>query len=283
MNKFVETLHNGFQATYAIEEILFHNKTEHQELIIFKNPIYGRMMALDGIVQTTEKDEFIYHEMFAHMPILRHLNPKKVLIVGGGDGGLLREVCKHQQIESITMVEIDEAVVELSKQHLPNHSQGAFSDPRLSLVISDGLDFIKNNKEKFDIILSDSTDPIGPGAALFAEQFYQGCHRSLSENGILVTQNGVSFLQTEELVITKSRMQPHFHKVGFYQADVPTYVAGNMNYAWAQKGEVLIRSAKEISDYLQKSSIVTNYFTPELYLSAFNLPNYLLKSLLGDN
>lgn len=283
MKKFAEVLHNGFQATYDVLEVLYHNKTEHQELIIFDNPIFGRIMALDGIIQTTERDEFIYHEMFAHTPILSHPDPKKVLIIGGGDGGLLREVTKHTSIEKITMVEIDRAVVELSEKYLPKHSDGAFADPRLNLVIADGLDFIISNKEQYDIILSDSTDPIGPGAALFAEKFYQGCAASLNPEGILVTQNGVSFLQTSELVQTKNRMQPHFQQVKFLQADVPTYVAGNMNLAWANKGQFQQKSIAEVANYLDFANIKLRYFTPELYKSAFNLPNYLLLALEEKN
>ena len=277
MKTFNETLHNGFQACYEVSEIYFHSKTGHQELIIFSNPLYGRIMALDGVIQTTEKDEFIYHEMFAHVPLLSHPNPKKVLIVGGGDGGLLREVCKYSCIESITMVEIDESVVEISKQYLPKHSQGSFNDKRLNLVIADGLEFVRSTNERFDVILSDSTDPIGPGEALFAENFYECCAKILNESGILVTQNGVSFLQTEELVTTKARMQEHFKEVKFYQADVPTYVAGNMNYAWASKNvEICIDKARK---RLQEFGIETNYFTPELYQSAFNLPKYIQQAI----
>lgn len=282
MKKFYESLYNGFSACYEIEEVFYHEKTKHQELLIFKNPIFGRIMALDGIIQTTEKDEFIYHEMFAHVPLFTHVNPKKVLIVGGGDGGLLREVCKHKSIESITMVEIDLGVVELSKEYLPNHSRGSFDDPRLNLVIADGLDFVKQCQEKYDVILSDSTDPIGPGAALFAEDYYKNAAKCLKDEGILVTQNGVSFLQTEELSCTYLRMHPHFSQVKFYQADVPTYVAGNMNYAWAQKNNVVMPSEDVLNNRIIKSGIVTNYFNKDLFFSSFSLPNYV-KNVLGES
>lgn len=282
MEWFKETLHDGFSANYAIKKILYHNQTQHQNLIIFENPVFGRVMALDGVVQTTERDEFIYHEMFAHVPLFTHPNPKNVLIVGGGDGGLLREVVKHQGIEKITMVEIDDAVVELSKEFLPGHSQGSFNDPRLDLVINDGLEYMKTCELKFDVILSDSTDPIGPGAALFEEQFYKLCAQCLTESGIIVTQNGVSFLQTEELVVTKARMQPYFARASFYQADVPTYVAGNMNFAWGQMSEFKDINEQLIANKLNASKIVTRYFTPELYFSAFNLPKYLLAAINGE-
>ncbi len=275
MNKFTETLHQGFAATYQVDEVLYEQKTEHQHLLIFKNNLYGRIMALDGIVQTTEKDEFIYHEMFVHVPMLLHPNPKHILIVGGGDGGILREVCKYPDVASITMVEIDPAVVNLAKTHLPNHSAGAFEDPRLRLVFADGLDFITTCQETFDVILSDSTDPIGPGAALFAETFYAHASRCLSAYGLLVTQNGVSFMQTDELVTTQQRMQPHFAAVKFFQSDVPTYVGGNMNHAWGQKAAsqpiTFAQAAQRFAEY----DMACRHFHPDMLQSAFCLPQYL--------
>ena len=282
MREFNETLYNGFRATYEIEEIYYHNKTEHQDLIIFKNPIFGRMMALDGIVQTTERDEFIYHEMFVHMPLLTHDRPLNVLIIGGGDGGVAREVCRYDVVEKITMVEIDQAVCELSKTYLPNHSAGAFEDSRFELIISDGLDFVKNTKEKFDVILSDSTDPFGPGAALFAESFYEACSNILSDGGILVTQNGVSFLQSDELATTHQRMRGHFEEVKFFQADVPTYIAGNMNYAWGRKGNFQQITPNVLAERYRKYALKTRYFTPDIYTSAFHLPQYLQDVIAGE-
>lgn len=275
MTTFKETLHQGFAATYQMDRVLYEQKTDHQHLVIFENNLYGRIMALDGIIQTTEKDEFIYHEMFVHMPMLLHPNPQRILIIGGGDGGILREVSRYADVASITMVEIDPAVVALAKTYLPKHANGAFEDPRLSLIYADGLDYVTQCQERYDIILSDSTDPIGPGASLFAEQFYAQASRILTDAGLLVTQNGVSFMQTDELVTTQSRMAPHFGKVRFFQSDVPTYVGGNMNYAWGQKAQFVMPTLDEVTQRFDHHDLVCRYFHPEMMHAAFCLPHYL--------
>lgn len=192
-----ETLHASFGQYFSIDQVLFHEKTAHQDLIIFENAALGRVMALDGVVQTTERDEFIYHEMLTHVPLLVHGAAKRVLIVGGGDGGILREVCRHPEVEHITMVEIDAGVVSFCRQYLPNHSAGAYDDPRLTLAIADGVDFVSQNRDRFDVIISDYTDPIGPGESLFSSACYDGCARSLNPGGLFVAQNGVCFLQQD--------------------------------------------------------------------------------------
>ncbi|MCS9087187.1 polyamine aminopropyltransferase, partial [Pseudomonas aeruginosa] len=197
MSDYQETLYQGYGQRFSIDNMLHEVRTEHQHLVIFENARMGRVMALDGVIQTTEADEFIYHEMLTHVPILAHGAARRVLIIGGGDGGMLREVAKHKSVERITMVEIDGTVVDMCKAFLPNHSQGAFDDPRLNLVIDDGMRFVATTEERFDVIISDSTDPIGPGEVLFSENFYQACRRCLNEGGILVTQNGTPFMQLE--------------------------------------------------------------------------------------
>lgn len=148
-----------------------------RDLIIFENAAFGRVMALDGVVQTTERDEFIYHEMMTHVPLLAHGHAKHVLIIGGGDGAMLREVTRHKNVESITMVEIDAGVVSFCRQYLPNHNAGSYDDPRFKLVIDDGVNFVNQTSQTFDVIISDCTDPIGPGESLFTSAFYEGCKR----------------------------------------------------------------------------------------------------------
>ena len=206
MKLFTETLYDAFGQSFRIDKVYFENKTEHQHLMIFHNAALGRVMVLDGVVQTTEKDEFVYHEMMAHVPLFAHGNAKQVLIVGGGDGGMLREVLKHQTVEQVTMVEIDNAVIEMAKQYLPNHSRGAFDDPRANIVIADGMDFVRDTEQTFDVIISDSTDPIGPGEILFTNDFYAQCQRILNPGGVVVTQNGVAFFQLDEVKTTSSRL-----------------------------------------------------------------------------
>lgn len=280
MSDYQETLYEGYGQRFRMEKMLHEVRTEHQHLVIFQNPRMGRVMALDGVIQTTEADEFIYHEMLTHVPILAHGRAKRVLIIGGGDGGMLREVAKHATVEHITMVEIDGTVVEMCKEYLPNHSKGAFDDSRLNLVIDDGMRFVANTQEKFDVIISDSTDPIGPGEVLFSENFYQACHRCLNEGGILVTQNGTPFMQLSEVQTTAGRMNGLFADWHFYQAAVPTYIGGAMTFAW---GSTDSQHRKISLDTLHQrfagSGIVTRYYNPEVHIGAFALPQYVLQAI----
>ncbi|MFK3973807.1 polyamine aminopropyltransferase [Pseudomonas sp. NPDC087358] len=280
MSDYQETLYEGYGQRFRIEKMLHEVRTEHQHLVIFQNPRMGRVMALDGVIQTTEADEFIYHEMLTHVPILAHGLAKRVLIIGGGDGGMLREVAKHGTVEHITMVEIDGTVVDMCKEYLPNHSKGAFEDSRLNLVIDDGMRFVATTEEKFDVIISDSTDPIGPGEVLFSENFYQACHRCLNEGGILVTQNGTPFMQLSEVQTTAGRMNGLFADWHFYQAAVPTYIGGAMTFAW---GSTNTQYRKISLDTLRQrfagSGIVTRYYNPEVHLGAFALPQYVLQAV----
>jgi spermidine synthase len=278
--RYQETLYSEWGQNFEQGQILFEAETGHQHLIIFDNPRLGRVMALDGVIQTTEADEFVYHEMMVHVPMNTHLNAKHILIIGGGDGGILREVLKHRSVESVTQVEIDRAVIDMCIEYFPNHSKGAFDDPRLNLVISDGAAFIANNEQSFDVIITDSTDPIGPGEVLFESGFYQGCADALAEDGILITQNGVPFMQGNEVTTTYRRWKPFFKTRSFYLTPVPTYVGGAMAMGFASKSDItepshaqLEKRAKDICD--------VRYYSPEVHLGAFGLPTFV-QNLMVD-
>lgn len=280
MSDFQETLYEGYGQRFQIDKLLHEARTEHQHLVIFENPRMGRVMALDGVIQTTEADEFIYHEMLAHVPILAHGLARRVLIIGGGDGGILREVARHRDIESITLVEVDGAVVEICREFLPNHSAGTFDDPRLKLVIDDGMHFLAETEERFDVIICDATDPVGPGEALFSENFYQACRRCLNEGGILVAQNGTPFLQLGAVQTTAKRMQGLFADWHFYQAAVPTYIGGAMTFAWgASSAESRKLPLETLMQRYSGSGIVTRYYNPHLHIAAFALPQYVLHAI----
>ncbi|ENA29587.1 spermidine synthase 1 [Pseudomonas sp. HPB0071] len=280
MKDYLETLYDGYGQRFRMDELLHEVRTEHQQLVIFKNARMGRVMALDGVIQTTEADEFIYHEMLTHVPLFAHGQAKRVLIIGGGDGGILREVAKHKSVEHITMVEIDAAVVDMCKTYLPNHSNGAFDDSRLNLVIDDGMRFVANTTDRFDVIISDSTDPIGPGEVLFSENFYQACHRCLSEGGILVTQNGTPFMQLDEVKTTASRVNGLFADWHFYQAAVPTYIGGAMTFAWGSRdaGKRFV-PVDTLRERFAASGIVTRYYNADIHIGAFALPQYVLGAI----
>lgn len=277
---FDETLHDAYHQGFQVSEVLFESKTEHQHLIIFESGSFGRVMALDGIIQTTERDEFIYHEMLAHTPLFAHGNAKNVLIIGGGDGGLLREVLKHSTVERVVQVEIDQAVIDMCVKYLPNHSAGAYDNPRAEIVIGDGIDFVTQCDRQFDVILSDSTDPIGPGEVLFTSPFYQGIQRCLKPGGIFAAQNGVAFMQPDEVSTTHQRLSPLFADTAFYTAAVPTYIGGVMTFAWASDSD----AAREpdlatLTSRFVGSGIKTRYYNPALHIGAFALPQYLVEIL----
>lgn len=280
MAEFRETLYDTYGQHFGIEEVYFEHRTEHQHLLIFRNAHFGRIMALDGVVQTTERDEFIYHEMLAHTPILAHGTAKRILIIGGGDGAMLREVCRHKTVEYITQVEIDAAVVDMCRQYLPNHSQGAYDDPRLKLLIADGMQYVREADERFDVIISDSTDPIGPGEILFSQDFYAACRQRLNPGGVLVTQNGVAFNQLDEVKTTAQRLQLVFGDWHFYGAAVPTYIGGLMSFGWASDNPWLRQIPfAELQQRYQAAGLTTRYYNPAVHQAAFALPQYILEAI----
>lgn len=284
MKTYTETLYDSYGQEFQVDKLYFENKTDHQHLVIFENARFGRVMALDGIIQTTEADEFIYHEMLTHVPVLAHGAVKNVLIIGGGDGGMLREVCKHKSIEHITQVEIDDQVIEMCKEYLPNHSAGAYDDPRVEIVIDDGANFVNSSDKKFDVIISDSTDPVGPGGALFTLDFYGACKKCLNSGGILVTQNGVAYMQLDEVTTTYKRFQPHFKDRSFYSAAVPTYIGGIMTFAWGTDNtEARNQSLDTIKQRCKQENIKTRYYNPAIHLASFALPQYILDALESES
>ena len=273
---FEETLHPGFHSRLGIERILHETKTGHQHLVIFDNPEFGRVLALDGVVQTTERDEFIYHEMLAHVPILAHGLAKNVLIIGGGDGGTLEEVLKHRGVEVAVQVEIDDTVVELSKCYLQAICGDAYEDPRTELVIADGVEFVNQIDRRFDVIIVDSTDPIGPGEVLFGERFYGGCKSCLADGGVLVPQNGVPFVQGKELTGTLTVFRKLFQSASCYRAGVPAYIGGDMTFGWASDDTGLADiDVAALRARFEAAEIVTEYYTPEVHKGAFALPPYI--------
>lgn len=284
MKTYSETLYDSYGQEFRVDKLYFESKTDHQHLVIFENAKFGRVMALDGVIQTTEADEFIYHEMLTHVPLLAHGSVKNVLIIGGGDGGMLREVCKHQGVEHITQVEIDDKVVEMCKEYLPKHSAGAYDDPRVEIVIDDGANFVNSSGKKFDVIISDSTDPIGPGSALFTLDFYAACKKCLNPNGILVTQNGVAYMQLDQVTKTYKRLQPNFKDRSFYSAAVPTYIGGIMTFAWGTDNtEARNQSLETINLRFQQAKIKTRYYNPAIHVASFALPQYILEALANSN
>lgn len=271
----VETLHDDFRQCLREGKVLYDSETDHQRLRVIENATFGRILTLDDVVQTTESDEFIYHEMLAHVPILAHGAARRVLIVGGGDGGMAREVLRHASVEHVTMVEIDAGVVAFSKQYLPSLGAGAFDDPRLNLVIADGAAFMRDSTEAFDVIISDSTDPIGPGEVLFTDSFYGHAKNRLAPGGIFVTQNGVPFLQGDELAGTMRAFRTLWRDATCYLATVPTYAGGPMAFGWATDSGARQVDLARLEERFAGAGLSTRYYTPEVHKAAFALPGYV--------
>jgi spermidine synthase len=232
---------------------------------------------LDGATQVTAKDEFIYHEMMTHLPIFAHGKVRDVLIVGGGDCGIAEEVLKHKSIKRVTQVEIDASVIAFAKQHFPEFAGPVFADRRFESVIDDGMRFVGRTERRFDVIIVDSTDPQGPGAVLFTREFYAGCKRCLNKGGILVTQNGVPFLQPGELTATIRHLHRLFKDATCTIAAIPTYVGGPMAMGYASDNRRLRQTSERtvVARYNKAGRFSTKYWTPAVHRAAFALPRFI--------
>jgi len=267
----------GFRMTFEVERVLHEERTEHQHLVLFQHRFFGKVLMLDGATQVTTKDEFVYHEMMSHVPLLAHGKAKQVLIVGGGDCGIAEEVLKHKSVERLTQVEIDASVVEFSKQHFPEFTKSVLGNKRFDLVIDDGMKFVATTDRRFDVIIVDSTDPMGPGKVLFSPKFYAGCKRCMKPGAVMVTQNGVPILQPGELTTGITKFRRLFADGYCYLAAIPTYVGGHMAMGWATDNKALRQTSLQTlaSRYRKAGSFKTKYWTPEVHRAAFALPRFI--------
>ena len=282
---FTETLHPEVAQRLRIDEIAFQSRTGLQDLVIFDNARFGRVLTLDGVVQLTTFDEFVYHEMLVHVPLLAHGAARRVLIIGGGDGGSLRHALMHP-VERVTMVEIDRSVVDLCVTHFPGVSNGAFDDPRTNLVIADGAAFVKrpqsrpedrSSEDDYDVIIIDSTDPVGPGEVLFTPEFYADCKACLAPGGILVNQGGNPAVQPAELQHIVRGLRRSFADVAPYQAVVPTYYGGIMTLGWASDDPAKRTVPPEtLRRRFDAAGLTPRYYTPDLHAASFVLPRWIL-------
>jgi spermidine synthase len=245
--------------------------------VLFEQPFFGKMLMLDGATQISKKDEFIYQEMMSHVPLLAHGNAQEVLIVGGGDCGIAEEVLKHKTVKRLTQVEIDAKVIEFAKEHFPEFTGPVFADRRFESVIDNGARYVAKTDRRFDVIIVDSTDPLGPGKILFGAKFYAGCRRCMKKGGVLVTQNGVPFFQKNELTATMSKFRRLFADASCYVAAIPVYIGGHMAMGIASDNKRVRRHpVKTIAGrYRKAGSFTTKYWTPEVHVAAFAQPRFI--------
>jgi spermidine synthase len=267
----------GFRTSYAVDKLLYEARTDHQHMVLFRNRFFGKMLMLDGATQVTARDEFVYHEMMTHLPILAHGKARDILIIGGGDCGIAEEVLKHKAVRRVTQVEIDASVVEFSKRHFPEFTRPVFGDRRFELIIGDGMTFVAETDRRFDVIIVDSTDPQGPGAVLFTRKFYAGCKRCLTRGGVLVTQNGVPMFQPGELKSSIAKLSRLFRDATCTVAAIPTYVGGFMAMGFATDNAALRKtSAKTIAArHRRVGGFATRYWSPDIHRAAFALPRFI--------
>ncbi len=261
-----------------VKEQIYSEQTPFQKIAFFESYDFGRFFTLDGLMMVNEKDEFIYHDMITHIPMAVNPNIKKVMVIGGGDGGTIRELTRYPGIESIDFVEIDERVVQLCKEYLPLTSC-RLDDERVNSHFVDGIKFVKEKKSYYDLILVDSTDPIGPGEGLFTTEFYTDCYNALNENGILINQHESPYFPNyaKEMMKAHRKIKSIFDICRVYQFHMPTYASGHWLFGFASKGLDPIRDHKR--DDWESLGLETKYYNSDLHQGCFALPSYVIEKL----
>ena len=283
MTWIAEQLYPNWAQSFRVTSELARERSAYQDILVIDTPSHGRALLLDGVVQITEADEYVYQEMIAHVPLIQHGDARRVLIIGAGDGGVLRRVLQHASVERATMVEIDEAVVRLAKRYLPAIGGAAWTDARAEVIIGDGIAHVAYAPSaSIDVMIIDSTDPVGPGEGLFTEAFYRDCARVLTSTGILVNQCGVPFMQADELSRTTELRRRVFSSVSAYVAAVPTYVGGLMALGIASNSPLKALSVPEIAARASAASITgaSKYWSPTIHAASFALPPVIASLVL---
>lgn len=275
---FTEKHTEHVKLSIQVDKQIYSSQSEFQRIDIFESPEFGRFLTLDGYMMLTEKDEFVYHEMMVHVPMAVHPNVKKVLVIGGGDGGTIRELSRYTTIEEIDLVEIDEEVVEACKKYLPQTACG-FQDSRVKCYYDDGLKFVRKYENTYDLILVDSTDPFGPGEGLFTKEFYGNCYKALKEDGIMVNQHESPFYKEDAYAMQRAhkRIVESFPISKVYQAHIPTYPSGHWLFGFASKKYHPINHQR-VEEW-KSLGLKTQYYNEQLHKGAFALPNYVEEML----
>ncbi|KAI8816271.1 Spermine/spermidine synthase-domain-containing protein [Fimicolochytrium jonesii] len=273
-----QALWPGQAMTLQVKEILHQEKSQFQDVLVFQSTNHGNVLVLDGVIQATERDEFSYQEMIAHLPLNAHANPKKVLVIGGGDGGVLREIVKHDCVEEVTLVEIDEAVVKASKKFLPAMAVG-FQHPKVKLHIGDGFAYLKENENTYDVIITDSSDPVGPAESLFGETFYDLMRKALLPGGIICTQGECQWLHLPLIRSVLTHARTIFPVAEYAWASVPTYPCGNMGFILCsnEPGKDLKTPARYFERSVEDKKL--RYYNREVHSAAFVLPQFAKAAL----
>ena len=271
---FTENHSDSVRFSIRVDEHLYTTETDYQRIDVFQSLEFGKLLALDGYVMITEKDEFIYHDMIVHVPMAVKKDIKNVLVIGAGDGGTVRELCRYDTIEHIDLVEIDEMVVKVCREYFPSMTE-SLDDKRVDIHFTDGLRFVRRKMNEYDLIIVDSTDPFGPGEGLFTKEFYGNCYNALTENGVLVNQHESPFYKNDAkaMCAAHERLSSVFPLHRVYQAHIPTYASGHWLFGFASKGLDPLKDLDE--NYWNSLGIRTRYYNTELHKGCFALPSYV--------
>lgn len=261
-----------------VERVLFSGKSEFQTVDVVETKGHGKVLLNDGLIMVSERDEFAYHEMISHVPLFTHPNPKNVLVIGGGDGGTAREVIRHASVEKCVMVEIDAMVIEASSRHIPQTSS-ELNNSKIELIIGDGVKFVKECKQKFDIVIVDSTDPIGPAKPLFSPDFYNDVYQCLNDDGIVVSQGESSWYALEIQQSLLAILNDRFSKTYLYNFSNITYPGGLWSFSFASKNLDPITDFEPLR--VTNSGLAFDYYNSEIHKGCFALPSFVLKGLRG--
>jgi spermidine synthase len=277
-----ERLHKGYAQQMEITKVLADEKSQFQHIRIFDTVANGRVMTLDDIVQITDRDESAYADMLTHLPMLEHGKVERVMIVGGGDLSIADEALKHKNVKEVVLVDIDGRVIDLCKKLFGDINAKAFKDKRMKVVVADAFEYLgrKESKNRFDLIIADRPDPVGPGKALFGETFYDRVKGALKKGGYATFQTGVPFYQPWEITEALQELARFFPRSGLYLSVVPTYIGGFMALSWASKGGKPLGKAdgiKRAAKAYKKSRLKCDYYNPDIHAAAFALPNWIAK------
>ena len=277
--KYTELNELGFGVTMETKNVLYSAKSEYQTIDILETHGLGKVLLLDGLVMTTERDEFFYHEMISHIPMNSHPNPERVLVIGGGDGGTVREVLKHDTVKEVVLCEIDGLVIDACKKYLPSIA-GMLDDERVNIQVRDGIEYISQQEDAFDIILIDSTDPMGPGEGLFTEEFYSNVNRALREGGIMSAQSESPFVNQRQMKMMYPLLKKAFPKVNTFLGPIPTYPGGYWSWAFCSNTVEPLSYIDE--QRVQKIAKQAKLYNLDIHKSVFALPNFV-KKLVGQD
>jgi spermidine synthase len=272
---FTEDQTKDLRISVRVKEVLFSGQSPFQKVAVYDTVEFGRLLALDNIIQTNIRDEYVYHEMLTHVGLNTHPNPKKVLLIGGGDGGSVREIVKHDNVEKVVHVEIDQMVIDVAKKFFPELSVG-FNDPRVEILVDDGVKHVKENKNTYDVIMVDSPDPIGPAVGLYGDDFYRNVHEALREDGLLVAQTESPHFNRDLIARVHATLKNIFPLVRMFWAVVPTYPGGAWTFTLASK-----KYDPLAVDMDKFPALKTKWYSPEIHRSAFVLPPYFQELVTG--